>query len=373
MRWVFWFSAALVAYTYAGYPAWLWLRARLHPRPVRRGIFEPLVSVVLVVRNEEATVAKKMCNLMELDYPADRLQFVVVSDGSTDGTDPILQEQARDPRVRVMCNPRARGKASGLNGGIRLAQGEIVVFTDARQMIERGAVRLLLENFADPEVGAVSGELMLGDPAKGETNRGLGLYWRVEKRIREWEAQSGSVIGVTGALYAARRSLLTDVPENTILDDVFIPMSVLGKGRRVVFDPRARAWDMADLGRDREFQRKVRTLNGNYQLVQLAPWLLTRANPARFEFVSHKLMRLISPFALAGMLVASAFLLHPMYRITLALQLAFYLLSALAAVRLARGPIARVADAAFTFVLLNTAAVVAFVNFVTGRKAGWRS
>ena len=372
MIWVFWASALIVVYTYAGYPLWLWLRGWLHPWPVLRGICEPPVSVVMVVRNEEANVARKIRNLLELDYPADRLQIVVVSDGSTDGTDAILGEQMRDPRVHVVYNPRAQGKAAGLNTGIGAARGEIVVFTDVRQIIEQGAVRLLLENFADPAVGAVSGELMLGDPAAGETNRGLGLYWRVEKRVREWEAKSGSVIGVTGALYAARRELLPTLPEDTILDDVFIPMSVLRGGHRVLFDPRARAWDVADMGRNREFARKVRTLNGNYQLVQLAPWLLTKANPARFEFVSHKLVRLISPFALAGMLVASAFLLRPLYRVAFALQLAFYLLSGLAAVHLARGPIRRVADAAFTFVLLNTAAVVAFANFVAGRKAAWR-
>ena len=139
-----------------------------------------------------------------------------------------------------------------------------------------------------------------------------------------------------------------------------------------MFDPRAHAWDRADFGRDREFARKVRTLSGNYQLVQLAPWLLTKANPVRFEYVSHKLIRLVSPFALAGMLVASAFLEHPLYRVTFVLQLAFYLLSALAAARLVRGPIAREADAAFTFVLLNTAAAVAFAHFVTGRKVAWR-
>jgi poly-beta-1,6-N-acetyl-D-glucosamine synthase len=230
MKWMFWSSALVVVYTYAGYPLWLWLRGWLHPWPVLRGMCEPPVSVVMVVRNEEATVARKISNLLELDYPADRLQIVVVSDGSTDGTDPILAEQMRDPRVQVVYNQRAQGKASGLNTGIGVARGEIVVFTDARQIVERGAVRLLLENFADPAVGAVSGELMLGDPAAGETNRGLGLYWRVEKRVREWEAKSGSVIGATGALYAARRELLPTLPEDTILDDVLIPMSVL-RGR----------------------------------------------------------------------------------------------------------------------------------------------
>jgi len=178
-------------------------------------------------------------------------------------------------------------------------------------------------------------------------------------------------VGATGALYAVRRELLEAVPEGTILDDVYIPMQVVRKGKRVLFDARARAWDSPDLGADREFSRKVRTLSGNYQLVQLAPWLLSRGNPIRFEFVSHKLLRLAVPFALAAVLVASIFLSGPIYRSALALQILFYGLSLLAGLRLSRGPLARMSDAALTFVLLNGAAAVAFVNFVTGRKAVW--
>lgn len=212
---------------------------------------------------------------------------------------------------------------------------------------------------------------MLGVPTLGETGKGMGLYWRIEKTIRELEAASGSVVGATGALYAVRRRLVVPLPPETILDDVYLPMHVARQGGRVVFDDRARAWDSPNLGGKREFGRKVRTLSGNYQLLQLAPWLLTATNPIRFEFVSHKLLRLVVPFALLATLGASLLLSQPIYRIALALQLTFYLLSVLSIVRLSRGPLARAADAALTFVLLNTAAMVAFANFVTGRKAVW--
>jgi hypothetical protein len=148
-------------------------------------------------------------------------------------------------------------------------------------------------------------------------------------------------------------------------------MNVLRQGFRVVFDPRARVWDHLDLGTKREFARKVRTLTGNYQLLQLQPWLLTPANPMRFAFVSHKLLRLVVPFALSATLVTSCFLPGPAYRIALIVQVLFYSLSAGAFVRLKDNRLARVADAAFTFVLLNTAAAVAFANFVAGRKAAW--
>lgn len=371
MRWVFWGSGLLIAYVYAGYAAWLWLRVRIRPWPVLRGEQAPFASVVMVVRNEERWIESKMENLLKLDYPQSLYQIVVVSDGSTDRTEAILRQYADNPQVQLLMNQLPRGKAAGLNDAISQAAGEIVILTDVRQKIETGAIRLLMENFADAEVGCVSGALMLGDPASGEAVKGMGLYWRIEKRIREFESESGSVVGATGALYAVRRELLPSVPEGTILDDVYIPLQVARQKKRVVFDSRARAWDDPDLGVEREFARKVRTLSGNYQLVQIAPWLLKGENPLRFEFVSHKLLRLIVPFALAALLVASIVLSGPVYRGALALQALFYGLSLLAWMRLNRGPLARMSDAALTFVMLNGAAAVAFVNFVTGRKAVW--
>jgi poly-beta-1,6-N-acetyl-D-glucosamine synthase len=372
MTFLFWAAALLIFYTYLGYVACLWLQAQLFPWPVLRGEQEPAVSIVMVVRDGERWIEGKLQNLLELDYPAERCQIVVVSDGSTDRTDNILREHARDSRVQVLMNQFPRGKAAGLNDAISLATGEVLVLTDVRQKIEPGAIRLLLENLVDPEVGCVSGALMLGHQESGEAGKGMGLYWRIEKKIRELESNSGSVVGATGALYAVRRELLTEVPDGTILDDVFIPMQVVRQGKRVIFDERARAWDLPDLGGGLEFARKVRTLSGNYQLIQLAPWLLSRQDPMLLRFVSHKLLRLAVPFALAVMLLAALWLHAPLYRVALGLQLVFYALAAVALMRLPKfGLVARIADAAGTFVLLNTAALVAFANFVTGRKAAW--
>ncbi|MGD0599176.1 MAG: glycosyltransferase family 2 protein [Terriglobales bacterium] len=389
MKYTFWIAAALIGYSYLGYPAWLWLRSRWSPRPVRRGFVEspaaPAVSALMVVRNEEAVIARKLENLLTLDYPQAKLDVVVVSDGSSDRTPSILADYARDSglpdedrtgapsRVRTLLKPVSQGKAAGLNDAIKLASGEVLLFTDARQQIESGALRLLIENFADLDVGAASGELMLGDPISGETEKGMGLYWRIEKKIRELESASGSVAGVTGAIYCARRRLLDEspLPEGAILDDVLLPMQIVRKGFRVIFDARARAWDSPDLGESREFSRKVRTLSGNYQLLQLAPWLLSSENAIRFEFVSHKLSRLAVPFALLALLIASMFLSQPLYRAALGAQLAFYALSLAALAGVKIGPLSRIADPARTFVVLNSAALVAFINFVTGRKAVW--
>jgi poly-beta-1,6-N-acetyl-D-glucosamine synthase len=405
MRYLFWLAAALIGYSYLGYPAWLWLRSRWSPRPVRRSSGQssregsdrssatPAVTAVMVVRNEEAVIAHKLENLLTLDYPQEKLDVVVVSDGSSDRTPAILADYARNSwvpseirtdfrtddrtgartRVRSLTKPASEGKAAGLNDAIKLATGEVLLFTDARQHIESGALRLLIENFADPDVGAASGELMLGDPANGETGKGMGLYWRIEKKIRELESASGSVVGVTGAIYCARRSLLDAslLPVDTILDDVLLPMQIVRQGSRVIFDSRARAWDSPNLGEGREFSRKVRTLSGNYQLLQLAPWLLSSQNAIRFEFISHKLSRLAVPFALLALLIASIFLPQPLYRAALGAQLAFYALSLAALAGVKIGPLSRIADAARTFVVLNSAAMVAFINFVAGRKAVW--
>jgi len=370
VRWVFWVAAGLIAYTYGGYVCWLRLRLLWRFHPVMRGAGTPSVSIAMVVRNEERVLAAKLQNLLALDYPP--CQIVVVSDGSTDRTEEILREYGRDPRLQVVLKQLSQGKASGLNDAMEQAQGEIVVFTDARQRIEPAAVRLLAENFADPEVGCVSGELMLGDATGGESSQGLGLYWRIEKQVRELEAASGSMVGATGAIYAVRRELLSRIPQGTILDDVYLPMEVVRQGKRAVFDGRARAWDSPDLGVEREFARKVRTLSGNYQLMQLAPWLLSRRNPLLFEFVSHKLLRLSVPFALAALLLTSFALSGPFYRAALMLQLTFYVLSMLAFSHMVkRGILARIVDASGTFVLLNGAAVVALVSFVAGRRAAW--
>lgn len=370
MKWVFWASVAIIVYTYVGYVGWLWLRARMRSRPIKRSSFFPSVSVVMVVRNEGKVLSRKLQNLLTLDYPAE-FEVVIVSDGSNDSTDDILKRYSEDPRIHAFLSTQSRGKAACLNDAIRVCHGEIVLFTDARQQIESNALRLLVENFSDPGVGCASGELMLGDPTRGEAGQGMGLYWRIEKMIRDLESDSGSVAGATGAIYAARRELLVPLPPETLLDDVYLPMHVVKQGFRVVFDGRARAWDDPNLGGRREFSRKVRTLSGNYQLLRLAPWLLGRTNPIRFEFVSHKLMRLLIPFVLISALLGSILCQGAVYKLAMWVQIGFYLLGALSLSRLSLGPLSRIADAASTFMVLNAAAAMAFTNFVTGRRAVW--
>jgi len=366
VRLLFWLCFALVAYTYVGYAVLLWLLARLRPRPVACGLYEPRVSIVIAARNEAANLPAKIENLRRLQYPPERMQIVIVSDGSTDGTEDILRREGA-AIVSVLLEG-AQGKAAALNAAVRHASGELLFFQDVRQKVDSEALRALAGCFADPSVGAASGELSL-ESAAG-TPHSLGLYWTIEKAVRKLEAASGSVVGVTGAIYAIRRELYTPIPAGTILDDVLIPMQIARGGRRVVFQPAALAHDRIFPEKGREFARKVRTLTGNYQLLRLAPWILSSANPLLFRFISHKLLRLLIPLLLVLMLIASAAAAGFLYGALFWCQIAFYTLAALGMV----SPAARrfkPVGLANTFVMLNAAAAVAFYNFIVDRNAVW--
>jgi poly-beta-1,6-N-acetyl-D-glucosamine synthase len=366
VKWLFWLCFVLMAYTYLGYAALLWLLARLRPRPVARGLYEPTVSVVIAARNEAANLPGKLENLRRLRYPPERLQIVIVSDGSTDATADILC-RAGGGVVPVFLE-QAQGKAAALNEAVRHSSGELLFFQDVRQHADAEALRELAGCFADPSVGAASGELML-ESAAGMP-QSLGLYWTIEKMVRKLEAASGSVVGVTGAIYAIRRELYTPIPAGTILDDVLIPMQIARRGRRVIFQPTAMAHDRIFLEKGKEFARKVRTLTGNYQLLRLAPWLLSAANPLLFRFISHKLLRLLVPLLLVLMLIASGAADGSVFRALFWCQIAFYGLAVLGMVSPAARRLKPVA-LANTFVMLNAAAAVAFYNFVVGRNEVW--
>jgi biofilm PGA synthesis N-glycosyltransferase PgaC len=370
MKPLFWSSLFLIFFTYAGYPICLYFWARFWPRPIQRSSVVPKVTIILAVHNEQKYLLAKLLNLSQLDYPADRLQIVVVSDGSTDDTNNILAAW-HNPAGRTVILPERQGKSTALNHGIAEGQGEVIVFTDARQTIALDAVKNLMEDFGDPAVGCVSGELMIGKDQTTASAQGVGLYWRMEKKIRHWEGLAGSTVGATGALYAVRKNLILPLPEETILDDVYIPLQVVRQGQRVVFEPRALAFDPLTPNPKQEFRRKLRTLIGNYQLLQLAPWVLTRPNPLRFQFVCHKLLRLLVPFALVGMLVSTLWLRKDVYELALVLQLAFYALAGLHLLPGKFGIASRLSDISLAFLVLNTAAALAFLYFITGRKAIW--
>ena len=368
MKWIFWLCLAIVSYAYFGYAIWLWLCVRLRMRPVLQRPILPSVSIVIAARNEEANLPAKLENLRLLDYPPDRLQIIIASDGSTDQTANILRDQASN--IVPVILDESNGKAYALNEAVKYTTGEILMFLDARQFVEPDAVSQLISCFADAAVGAVSGELLLETSSEAPSSDALGIYWKIEKTVRKLESASGSVVGVTGAIYAVRRELYPQIPRGTILDDVFVPMHVARMGKRVVFQPSAIARDRIFSKKGKEFSRKVRTLTGNYQLLRLAPWLLSPANPLLLRFISHKLLRLLVPLLLVLMLIASIMSRGQFYRVVFWLQILFYVLAIFGTLRPSTKKFKPVAIAN-TFVMLNVAATFAFYNFVAGRNRVW--
>jgi len=338
METLFWTSVLLVAYVYVGYPLILAVWSAAAGRPVRKRTTTdarawPSVSIVVAAHNEGARLHDRVVNLRQQVYPRP-LEIIVVSDGSTDSTRRILAFFRDD--IRLIELPRS-GKPAALNAGVAAASGDIVLFADARQYFAHDAVLQLVSNFADPEVGGVTGQLILdcefdAGAADSTVADGVGLYWRYEKWLRRHESRVRSTLGATGAIYALRRELWQPLPPDTLLDDVLAPMRVVLDGRRIVFEERARAFDRVAPDGSAESRRKTRTLAGNYQILSLEPRLLFPfLNPVWVQYLSHKIGRLMVPWALLAAFVASALLAADQWlsSVALILQLGFYGLAAL--------------------------------------------
>ncbi len=366
-------AAVLLVYTFVGYP-WLvrWLARRwerpLSPTPG----WQPRVVIAVVMHNEASRVKDKLETCMAQDYPSRLLRVVVVSDGSTDDTEQqVLDFAQRHPSLAItlLANRERRGKSACLNDAMAATDEPVVVFTDARQPLNVQAVRALVSTLSDPAVAVVSGELEFRREGLQSFGEGVDAYWRYEKSIRKAEAKLHSVPGATGALYAMRRSAFRPIDPRTVLDDVAIPMQACMDGGRVVFDERAIAYDQAAQQPAQERARKVRTLAGNFQLLALMPRLLLPwHNPIWWQYLSHKVLRLMAPWCMLTLLVCSAALapVSVLAWLALVVQLLFYGLAGLAlwVDALGRWRPLRVAAA---FVALNAFAVIGLWAWLSQR------
>lgn len=354
---VFWAAAGFVVYTYAGYPLLLWLAARIWHRPIRRRRIEPRVSLLIPAYNEADVIAEKLRNSLALDYPPERLDIVVASDGSTDGTVEVvrsLEEQAGG-RIRLLAFPTNRGKVHVLNDAVPQLQGDIVVFSDASSLLAPAALGELVANFADPGVGAASGVYQVAEDARAALARQEDLYWKYETFLKQQEARLGTLTGAHGSCYAIRRALYPFPPPHTINDDFVIPTSVIARGYRIAYEPAAVAREPA--AEMEGFGRRVRIAAGNVaQLAQMRTWLVPPRPLVLGCFLSHKAARLLVPVALAAAAVSNVFLLHePLYAALFGGQVVFYGLAALGAAGLARPKILRLP---YYFCMINSALFV---------------
>ncbi len=304
---LFWATAGAVTATYFLYPAALWVAVRLRRARAREwqpAADPPRVTVVVVAYNEAAVIAGRLRNLAALDYPRDRLDIVVLSDGSTDGTEEVARAAA-PAHARVVHSPARSGKSGTLSRAQDLLEGEIVAFTDANSEFEADALRHLVAPFADPTVGCVVGCLRYTNTTRPQVARGEGLYWRYENGLKALESALGSTIVANGSIYAVRRRhLRLDV---THVDfDSLLPLKVLQAGDRVVFAPDARASEEAAESLGEEFRRKVRIINQQIWGLREVGGLLSRRTLRVFAAVFfHKILRWSVPFALAVNIVAA--------------------------------------------------------------------
>ena len=369
---IFWIALAILFHTYLGYPLLMAILAWLRDEPPAKPLAEmPTVTVVLAAYNESSRIVERLRNLLASDYPPELMDFVVVCDGSTDDTATRVHSFA-DPRVKQLTQPRRLGKAAALNRAVAQATGEIIVFADVRQRFAPDAIRRLVSHFGHLETGAVSGELVI-DRATTAAGSGVDSYWRLEKFIRRHEARWDSAIGCTGAIYAIRGKLFQPIPEDTILDDVVIPMQIAMQRYRIGFDPEALAFDPQTLEPEREQVRKRRTLAGNYQMLFRYPvWLLPVHSRLWWQLLSHKYLRLAAPYLLLAAFVSNAIIAGVnIYGLLFGGQILFY---GLAAVGLQfRHLKYRVISLPAGFVFLNWQALVAFWQYLRNPKqAAWQ-
>ncbi len=365
---VFTGALCVMLYVLFIYPFFLGYWARRAERSVRRAHIRPSVSIIIAVYNGEAFLESKLRSILALDYPREQLEILVASDGSTDQTNAIAQSFASEG-VRLLRLPRG-GKSAALNAAIRVALGEILVLTDVRQLLAPDSVGYLVEAFADPAVGAVSGELMIREGATHQ-ELDIGLYWKFEKWIRKSLSAIDSIFGATGALYAIRRDLAVPIPSYILLDDMYLPLSAFFRGYRLVMDPRALVFDSAT-ALNTEFRRKVRTLAGNYQILLAFPALMGPGNRLWVHFLSYKFGRLLLPWCLILIAASSFWLPAPWNVATLACQGLFYGIAVLDFVLPSRVPLKRISSPVRTFVTMMIAAVRGLAVFFVPARSLWK-
>lgn len=375
---VFWTSVLAVVYIYAGYPLVIALLSRLIHRPVRRDdTYEPTVTLLITAYNEQQDLARKLENSVAIDYPRDKFEILVASDGSTDATDDIAREfSTRFPWVRLHRVEGRAGKTLTQNSAVSIARGEIIVFSDATTEYRSDAIRRIVRNYADPQVGAVSGRYNYRSSEGSQMGLGTILFWNFENAVKGWQTQIQTVTGCSGCIYSVRRSVYVPLRRD-LTGDLVEPLKVLAQGYRIVFEPEAVAFETTTESSTEEFRMRVRVINQGMNGVLHMRELL---NPLRFPFVSfqlfsHKILRWLTLVFLAGVFVSNAFLIgHWFYTTTFVAQVLLLALAAFGWILDTRagGRKATPLSIPFYFLVVNVASMVSLYKILRGeRVATW--
>jgi len=368
-RVLFWTAAFLLFYVYAGYPLLLAVLAVFIRRRQSEPGYCPRISVMIAAYNEEAAIERKIRQTLELQYPAEKIEILVLSDCSTDRTDEIVKAFP-DPRVRLVRMPERRGKTHAQNEGMKVANGEVVIFSDATAVYHPKALAYLACNYQDAKIGAVSGRYQYFDP-EGNSPTGLGsvAFWNYENMIKKFQSRVKTITGCCGCIYSVRKAAYTELAGD-VISDLVQPLQAIKKGYKVVFEDRALAYEETTQSTAEEFSMRVRVVTRAMRGLLSVAGLL---NPWKFfwpafQLWSHKVLRWMVPLFLPALLAAKLFLLDSrFYRVTLALQLAFYaaaIVNLLAPLHRKWKPL----GIPLFFCTLNAAALVSMVEICRGRK-----
>lgn len=371
---IFWLAVAALCYTYAGYPLVVYLLSRLFPRKISRGEIEPLVTILITAYNEEKAIRAKLENTLKIEYPPEKLEILVASDGSNDKTDEIVEEFA-DRGVRLFHQPGRKGKTYTQNKAVEQARGEIVLFSDATTDYQPNVLREILPNFADEKIGCVAGKLIYIDKTDSDVGKAAKSYWSYETFLKRSESRACSLIGASGCLYAVRRSAYRPMyPE--ACSDFLICTVLYRQGLRSVYEPNAVCFEETNRRTGKELDMRIRVISQTFTDL----WRnLDMLNPMKsgfyaIELISHKLFRYSVPLFLILILVSSIFLAFSsnFFAVILGVQIAFYLTVSAAFVLERLNLRIGILVVPLYFVLTTFAALIGFYNFLRGeRYAAW--
>lgn len=370
---LFWIAVFLIVYTYIGFPIGVVLRGLWFGRPYKHQELTdlPTVSIVISAYNEAKSIAAKLDNILSLQYPRDRINVVIASDGSTDGTDEIIERYA-DEGVKLLSLPRV-GKAAALNAAVNASSGEILVFSDANSMYKTDAIHELVRPFGDAAVGGVAGnQVYRTDVSGGSSIDGERAYWNFDRMLKQFQGKAGNTLAATGAIYAIRKSLFRPIPDG-VSDDLFTSTGVIAQGHRLVFSPQAIAYEPVAATSQVEFGRKVRVIMRSWKAFLFRKELL---NPFRYKFYSiqlfsHKILRYLVVFPLLVLLVVSPALWKAgfLYQLATISQVVFYGCALLGLVlNGTRFSSKKILTIPFYFCMVNAASLIAILNVLRGRQ-----
>ncbi len=365
---VFFASVALVAFIYVGYPALMFILSRLYQQPVRRAPILPRVSMIIAARNEEESIGEKLANAVSLDYPKHKFEIIVASDASTDRTDEIVRSFA-EQGVMLHRQEERQGKTRAQYRAVSVSTGEVLVFSDATTVYEPDVIHKLVRNFADPSVGCVAGQLVYVDGKASAVGAGCRSYWNYEKLLKFWESSFNSLIGVSGCLYAVRRSCQAKLASDMI-DDFVIATEIHLQGLRTVYEPEAISKEDTNHRSKDEMRMRVRVIEQTMRALYRYREVLNLRKHGQFAFqlICHKVFRYLVPFFLLTALLANWAALGAggFYRLTFIAQLIVYVTAFAGWLGDRTG--ARLGPAAipYYFMLVNVATVMAFVKFLRG-------